>query len=519
MLLIGIAGAVLAACGDAPAGPGNDEDGAFTGVVSDPVAAAGSWMAEAPAEAFSGHLVRVDPLAFVSAPPGTFPASTGATVKNLRSGVTRAIRIVDDGFDPVGIPATPGDALSITVARATGGPVFATSIVAARRPPRVVRTRPGRGRNDVSINATIAVIFSEPIDPRSLGGGGIRLMKGGAGVPGVVRAIPGSPVGIEFVPATPLDAGAAYDLVVDGQVKDLSGDFIQDPGTTEFTTTAAEPGSWVIRAAPPTSRGNGAVALVNGIVYAFGGTNSALVGEPLATSVEAYDPAADRWTTATPMPTPRSYLAGAALDGVVYAVGGLAAGGIVATVEAYDPATRTWSARTPMPTPRLGAKAVAAGGKLYVIGGYSNATGATGAVEVYDPIANAWTTRTPKPLPRIGFAAQVVGGVIYVLGGADPNGDIHADVHAYQPAADTWTIRASMPFPRAFLGATAVGGTLYAINGIFAGSGSGDASSYDPATDAWRSHSTMPRSDVGVDAVAVDGVIYAFQHNTLACTP
>jgi hypothetical protein len=88
------------------------------------------------------------------------------------------------------------------------------------------------------------------------------------------------------------------------------------------------------------------------------------------------------------MPTARGALAAAAgPDGQLYVFGGFTdiRGGILSTVEAYNPATNSWTTRASMPTAR-GALAAAAGpdGQLYVFGG-GNDSGVLSTVEAYLP--------------------------------------------------------------------------------------------------------------------------------------
>ena len=109
-------------------------------------------------------------------------------------------------------------------------------------------------------------------------------------------------------------------------------------------------GTWPTKTPMPTPRGGLAARVVNGILYAVGGSDSRL---STLSTVEAYDPATNTWTTKAPMPTPRGGLAAEVVNGILYAVGGGAGGGIIlSTVEAYAPATNTWTGKAPMPTPR-----------------------------------------------------------------------------------------------------------------------------------------------------------------------
>src|SRR6266576_1225796 len=76
------------------------------------------------------------------------------------------------------------------------------------------------------------------------------------------------------------------------------------------------------------------------------------------------------WTTKASMLTPRSSLSSGVVNGILYAVGGIAAStAIVATNEAYDPATDTWTTKAPMPTARAGLAVGVVNGIVYAIGG------------------------------------------------------------------------------------------------------------------------------------------------------
>src|SRR5438034_966710 len=128
-------------------------------------------------------------------------------------------------------------------------------------------------------------------------------------------------------------------------------------------------GSWTTKAPMPTARFGLGAAAVNGVLYAVGGANG---GGDLAT-VEAYDPVTNTWTTQAPMPTARYSLGVGVVNGILYAVGGANNGGFLATLEAYDPSTATWTTQAPMPTARyeLGVDGII--GTLYAVGGWNNA--------------------------------------------------------------------------------------------------------------------------------------------------
>ena len=94
------------------------------------------------------------------------------------------------------------------------------------------------------------------------------------------------------------------------------------------------------------------------------------------------------------MPTPRSGIGVAVLNGRMHVVGGEAylndLVGTYRTHEAFDPKTNGWQRLPPMPTPRHGLAVAEIGGKMYAVSG-SNVAGGGGphegvnVNEVYDP--------------------------------------------------------------------------------------------------------------------------------------
>jgi hypothetical protein len=61
------------------------------------------------------------------------------------------------------------------------------------------------------------------------------------------------------------------------------------------------------------------------------------------------------WSAKAPMATPRFSLAAAAVNGIVYAMGGVGPGAWASSVEKYNPGTGSWTTVGQMATPREGA--------------------------------------------------------------------------------------------------------------------------------------------------------------------
>lgn len=281
-------------------------------------------------------------------------------------------------------------------------------------------------------------------------------------------------------------------------------------GPIQFTLVQG--GTWTTKAPMPTARTDLQVAGVNGILFAIGGTPADGV---TTGKVEAYDPATDTWVTKASMPTARNDLGVGVINGIIYAVGGCPGfcGSTFTTLEAYDPGTDIWTTKTPMPTART-ARVGVVGGKLYVIGGFTGSS-LLGTVEVYDPATDTWSTKAPMPTPRAGHGVGVVNGIIYAVGGVASGGIFVATVEAYDPASDTWTTKAPLPTARVDLAVGVVGGKLYALGGWDAGGvvlATVDA--YDPTTDTWSTVASMPTARRSLGVGVVDRTLYAVGGST-----
>ena len=92
----------------------------------------------------------------------------------------------------------------------------------------------------------------------------------------------------------------------------------------------------------------------------------------------AYISDADTWVEKSDMPTPRSWLSTSIVNGKIYAIGGhvwIAKQNVwqpISTVEEYDPITNTWARKADMPTERGLLSTSAVNGKIYAIGGVGN---------------------------------------------------------------------------------------------------------------------------------------------------
>jgi Tol biopolymer transport system component len=204
------------------------------------------------------------PIAYVSLPPGILPLFSSVAIRNsTQKGATIDISTIDGGFDPVPIQASVGDRLDVSVVQSNGAPMTFAATVPSRRAPAIVRTNPSRARPNAALNINPTVVFSEPINARTLNTTSFGLYESGVPVAGVVALLPSSPWIAEFTLAGPLKAGTDYELLITRDVRDLEGDELEARTLVEFTSSASIGASGRIAFATETGPGGGYVYVAN----------------------------------------------------------------------------------------------------------------------------------------------------------------------------------------------------------------------------------------------------------------
>ena len=261
---------------------------------------------------------------------------------------------------------------------------------------------------------------------------------------------------------------------------------------------------WVSLAPLQSARQELAVASANGKVYAIGGIS----GMSVLSSVEEYDPIADRWRFVAPLPEPLHHPAAAIVGDIVYVIGGYRTLNFDPTsvVYRYDPRIDVWSRVASLPSPRGAAAAASIDGRIYVAGGNPGGD----ALTSYDPLTDRWTILTPMPTAREHLAAAAVGGRLYVAGGRTSR-NIDA-LEMYDSITDRWTSLSPLPTARSGIAAAAIGNRIYVFGGEgnpFSPAGVFEQNEvYDIATDTWRADAPMTIPRHGIGAAVVDGRIY-----------
>jgi N-acetylneuraminic acid mutarotase len=285
------------------------------------------------------------------------------------------------------------------------------------------------------------------------------------------------------------------------------GTSVWDPTRTDYgwIRVTPPPNTWRSRAHMPTPRRSLAAVTLNDRIYALGGCERANTN-PYAPcpsgAVEEYDPTTDSWTTKAPMPTPRSDLAAVALDGKIYAIGGLSSDSLysgVKVVEVYDPASDVWTSGPEMHGVRGDLAAAVAAGKIYAIGGMGDAgcLDTMTTLEEFDPVSNVWIDRGSMPTARCVSAAATVDGMLYALSGNTNE--------RYNVVSNFWSTQPAMLTPRAGFDAAVIGDKIYLLGGT---PWSSSNEVFDTATGTWTT--LTPAPDRGDPAVAAwNGYVYA----------
>ena len=294
---------------------------------------------------------------------------------------------------------------------------------------------------------------------------------------------------------------------------------------------------WARKADMPTARSDFSTSVVDGKIFAIGGrirVGSGEFGDLALAKVEMYDPETDTWAQKANMPTPRSAVSTAVVDGKIYAIGGEEIEKIKAykgwvnkvkdlpTVEMYDPSTDTWTQKADMPTARAYLSTAVMDGKIYAIGGASifNEQHRLETVEIYDPSMDTWTKARDMNHARSCAALSVVNGEIYAMGGwgvsqiQDQSETILSSVEVFNLKRNRWKERTGMVAPKTSHTASVIDGKIYVMGGYFQEGKEYKTLStieiYDPATDRWTQESDMLIGKSGHRTAVIDGQIYIF---------
>lgn len=241
-------------------------------------------------------------------------------------------------------------------------------------------------------------------------------------------------------------------------------------------------------------RAAGVAAVVGDRVIVTGGVDAS--GKVLNTT-EIFD--GNAWRLGAPLPTPRQML-GAASDGkLVYAVGGTNGTNDLAVVEAYDPAADTWTSMPEVPGRRSDLGVACVDGRLVVVGGVSQDQ-VLKSVVAFDLLAKSWNGLPDLAIGRHGMAVSGVGKTVFAIGGSTGPGDgqLTASAEALklaprkpQPVAE-WRSLPDAPTARLMMAWTVLGDEIWVAGGMSHGETLQTVESYNTRTGEWQTRPPLP---------------------------
>uniref|UniRef100_H3DIJ4 Kelch-like ECH-associated protein 1a n=1 Tax=Tetraodon nigroviridis TaxID=99883 RepID=H3DIJ4_TETNG len=235
-----------------------------------------------------------------------------------------------------------------------------------------------------------------------------------------------------------------------------------------------------------------------GLLYTVGGRNLTPQSNSESNGLSCYNPMTNQWSQRASLNTPRNRVGVGVVDGCIYAVGGSQGSTHYNTVERWDPESNRWSFVCPMSVARLGAGVTACGGFLYVVGGYDGQT-RWNTAERYQPDTNAWQPLAPMSMTRSGLGLVCMNSYLYAVGGYNGQSQL-ASVERYNMARNLWEPRASMHQCRSAHGVTVHQGRIYVFGGFNQQGFLASVECYCPDKNEWTHIADMPvgRSGMGV---------------------
>lgn len=147
----------------------------------------------------------------------------------------------------------------------------------------------------------------------------------------------------------------------------------------------------------------------NAVVFAIGGShyNTTKSRETATNSAEFYSFKDNKWFFASHMTVDRSGAAAAVVNNMIYVFGGkndeIGYDQELKTVEEFDLTTNTWTLKKDMPTARTYSQAIPILGRIYITGGSNQSGELNTAVDVYDPASDSWSSASNIPITRATY--------------------------------------------------------------------------------------------------------------------
>jgi hypothetical protein len=135
----------------------------------------------------------------------------------------------------------------------------------------------------------------------------------------------------------------------------------------------------------------------------------------------------------------------------------------------YDPVADSWQPAAPMPdSGRMGCSCFVLGDKAYILGGRTASVTIKNEVWEYDITNNIWQKRNNLPIPGswrgTGFS---IGARGYICYGIRPALDFNHAIYEYNQSSDTWSVVPGLTLgARTYIGSAVVNGKACLYGGV-----------------------------------------------------
>ncbi|XP_069742089.1 kelch-like protein 31 [Narcine bancroftii] len=216
---------------------------------------------------------------------------------------------------------------------------------------------------------------------------------------------------------------------------------------------------------------NQCVAVMDGFLYVAGGEDQNDARNQAKHAVSnfcRYDPRFNTWIHLSSMTHRRTHFSLNVFNGLIFAIGGRNADGLLASVECYVPATNKWHLKVTLEVPRCCHASAVIDGKILVTGGYIN-NAYSRLVSAYDLSADSWQDAANLSTPRGWHCAISLLDRVYVLGGSQLGGrgeriDV-LPVECYNARTGQWCYAAPLPVGVSTAGITNLDNKIYLVAG------------------------------------------------------
>ncbi|XP_029197719.2 kelch-like protein 3 [Acropora millepora] len=259
---------------------------------------------------------------------------------------------------------------------------------------------------------------------------------------------------------------------------------------------------WYTLASLQTPLYDHSLTVVNGLVYACGGSIEGRASLLLQDIVQCYDPDLDYWDFVAPLQEARAKGTASRLRDLLFVCGGMINGSQGNSFEVYNPITDKWKFLSPPVIPRSRHTMVSTETHIYVIGGEGHGFEPEISMERYDPAVDLWSFVLPMNCGKVGACAVELKGKIYVMGGNNGYTTLR-QCEIYDVETHQWTLTKDMLEFRQDAQALVLDNRIYVIGGRdFKGErGLDSIECFDVAQREWNRVTSIPVAREGFKCV------------------